>query len=164
MIVVADSSPIVVLANTGYIDLLPTLFGRVVIPPEVAAEVASPRRPEVVRTFLAASPAWLEIRPAVNVEEIDGLHPGELAAITLARELSADLLIIDERRGRQAAVARQIRVVGTIGVLELAAQEKLIDLGQSFEAVKQTDFWVSPGFLDERLSRFRERMRNQDRP
>jgi len=162
VIVVADSSPLVVLVNTGYVHVLPALFGRIVIPPEVAAEVADPRRPESVRTFMASPPAWLEIRSAANVEVIDGLHPGETAAIALARELSADLLVVDERYGRQAASARQIRVVGTIGVLELAALEKLIDLGQAFEAVKRTDFWVSPNFLDERLSLFQQRMRGQE--
>lgn len=104
-------------------------------------------------------PPWLEVHSAASVETIAGLHPGEAAAIALARELSADHLIIDERTGRQAATARRIRVVGTIGVLEQAAQEKLIDLGEAFEAVKRTDFWVSPRFLDERLSLFLKRQR-----
>lgn len=161
MIVVADSSPLVVLVNTGYVHVLPALFGRVVIPPEVAAEVADARRPESVRKFMEAPPDWLEIRSAGRVAAIAGLHPGETAAIALAQELSADRLIIDERSGRQAAFARRIRVVGTIGVLEQAAQEKLINLGEAFEAIKRTDFWVSPGFLDERLALFLKRMREK---
>ncbi len=155
MIVAADSSPLVVLVRTGYEYVLSSLFGRIVIPPEVAAEVASSHRPDAVRAFMATPPAWLEIRPAASVEDIAGLHAGEKAAISLAREISADRLIIDERSGRQAAAARQISVVGTIGVLEIAARESLVDLGQAFEAVKRTDFWVSPRFLDERLSLFR---------
>ncbi|WP_256369030.1 DUF3368 domain-containing protein [Aquisphaera insulae] len=79
-------------------------------------------------------------------------------------ELPADRLLIDERLGRQAAAAREIRVVGTIGVLEPAPQERLIDLGQAFEAVKQTDFWISPSFLDERLSLFQKRTQHPAMP
>lgn len=156
MIVVADSSTLVVLVRTGCEHVLPALFGRIVIPPEVAAEVAAPHRPEVVRGFMTTPPAWLEIRPPASVEDIAGLHAGEKAAISLALEISADRLIIDERSGRKAATARRIPIVGTIGVLEIAAQNQLIDLGRAFEAVKRTDFWVSPKFLDERLSLFRK--------
>lgn len=79
------------------------------------------------------------------------LHPGELAAISLAQELKADLLLIDESRGRQAAADRQIPFTGTIGVLELAADEKLLDLRDAFERVKKTDFWISHELLEERL-------------
>jgi predicted nucleic acid-binding protein len=48
MIVVADSSPIVVMVGIGHVDMLPALFQRVVIPPEVASELASPRRFELL--------------------------------------------------------------------------------------------------------------------
>jgi len=156
MIVVADSSTLVVLVRTGFEHVLPALFGHIVIPPEVAAEVAASHRPEVVREFMATDPAWLEIKPAVSVEDIAGLHAGEKAAISLALEISADRLIIDERSGRKAAMARRIPIVGTIGVLEIAAQKQFIDLGRAFEAVKQTDFWVSLKFLDERLALFQK--------
>lgn len=162
MIVVADSSPLVVLVAIGNVDVLPSLFGRVAIPPEVAGELALPGRAGEVRAFIAKPPDWLEVRPPATIEPIPRLHAGERAAIALARELSADRLIIDERRGRQAATERQIRVVGTVGVLELAAEEGLIDLERAFEEVKKTDFWVSPQFLDERLALFRERQQVRD--
>lgn len=162
MIVVADSSPLVVLVSIGHVDVLPTLFGRVAVPPEVAAELAAPNRSEAVRAFIAMPPPWLDIRQPGSVEAISGLHAGEAAAIALARELRADRLIIDERRGRQAATERHVQVVGTVGVLELAGEAGLIDLERAFEEVKGTDFWVSPRFLDERLALFRERRQTQD--
>ncbi len=55
MLVVADTSPLVVLVNIGAIDVLPALFGRVAIPATVLAELQSALRPEDVRAF-AASP------------------------------------------------------------------------------------------------------------
>jgi predicted nucleic acid-binding protein len=76
----------------------------------------------------------------------------ESAAISLAHELRADGVVIDEKLGRRSATERGLRVVGTIGVLEAAAERGLIDLGDAFEKVKKTDCWVSPKFLDERLA------------
>ncbi len=159
MIVVADSSAFVVLIAIGYADVLPALFHEIVIPPQVAAELASPKRSEAVRAFIAAPPSWLRIVDPKFVEGIKGLHTGEGAAISLARELGADRIIIDEVSGRKAASARGLSVVGTIGVLEAAAGRKLIDLSDAFAKVKDTDFWVSHPFLDARLVLFRERNR-----
>jgi predicted nucleic acid-binding protein len=128
-----------------------------IIPPGVAAELGSPKRPEAVRAFIAAPPHWLEILSPSSVESIAGLHVGEAAAISLAREIQATRLLIDKSRGRKAAAERSLQVIGTIGVLEAAAEMGLIELEQAFEKVKQTDFWLAPTFLDERLARFRER-------
>lgn len=157
MIIVADSSPFVVLIAIGHIDVLPALFGEIVIPPQVESELASQRRPEAVRTFIGAVPPWLRVQSPDLIESIEGLHDGETAAIALARELGAGLVIIDESLGRRAAIDRGLRVVGTIGVLEAAAARDLLDLGRAFEAIKETDFWVSPTFLDERLALFQSR-------
>jgi predicted nucleic acid-binding protein len=157
MIVVADSSPLVVLVTIGHVDVLPTLFQRIAIPSEVAFELAAPKRPEVVRVFIVAPPPWLEVCSPSSLERIPDLHAGEEAAIALARELQADRIILDERQGRKEAAARQLRVIGTVGVLEAAAERGLLDLEKAFDRVKQTDFWVSPKFLDERLALFRAR-------
>ena len=158
MIVVADASPFVVLVAIGHVDVLPTLFKEVLIPLEVASELASSeaipggeslhrrRRPRGSASSLhrppKRSPAWTA---------------GETAAIALAAEVQAGRLIIDEYRGRKAATERGLRVVGTVGVLELAAEMGLIDLKGAFERVKQTDFWISHKLLDERLALFLQR-------
>jgi predicted nucleic acid-binding protein len=151
MLVVADGSPLIVLINIGHIDILPSLFRQVVIPPEVFAELDRSNRPQGVRDFVASRPAWLIERAPSAVQQIPGLHAGELAAISLAQELKADLLLIDEARGRKAAGDRHIPFTGTIGVLELAADQALLDLSDAFARVKRTDFWISPELLDQRL-------------
>ena len=69
----------------------------------------------------------------------------------LAQQLKADLLLIDDVRGRKAAGHRRIDFTGTIGVLELAADQGLLDLEDAFARLKNTDFWISPRLLDERL-------------
>ena len=65
--------------------------------------------------------------------------------------MKADLLLIDEVRGRKAAADRHIPFTGTIGVIELAADRGLLDLQVAFGLVKKTDFWISHELLDERL-------------
>jgi predicted nucleic acid-binding protein len=157
VIVVADASPFVVLVAIGHVDVLATLFQEILIPPQVASELASSRRPLEVREFIATPPRWLRIVAPSSIETIPGLADGEAAAILLAGEIRAARLILDESRGRKAATERGLRVVGTVGVLELAAELGLVDLRMAFARVKQTDFWISPRFLDERLNLFLQR-------
>lgn len=154
MIVVADTSPFVVLVAIGHVDVLPTLFKELLIPPQVALELASSRRSQEVSAFIAAPPPWLRVVAPSFTETIPGLAAGETAAIALAGEVQASRLIIDEYRGRKAATKRGLHIVGTVGVLELAAEMGLIDLKTAFAQIKQTDFWISHALLNERLALF----------
>ncbi len=149
--------PFVVLVAIGHVVVLPTLFEEILIPPQVASELASPRRPQEVRDFIAAPPPWLRVLAPASTETIPGLAAGETAAIALAAEVHAGRLIIDEYRGRNAATERGLCVVGTVGVLELAAEMGLVDLEEAFAQMKQTDFWISHKLLDERLTLFLQR-------
>jgi len=154
MIVVADTSLFVVLDSIEHVDVLATVFPEVIIPPQVQAELTSPKRSEAVRAFMAATPAWLRVVSPTSIEAIEGLHAVESAAISLAQELRADRVVIDDGFGRRAAAERGLQVIGTIGVLEAAAERALVDLSDAFERMKKTDFWVTPTFLDERLALF----------
>ena len=60
MIVVSDTSPLhyLVLIDCG--EVLPALFGRVIIPEAVARELESGGAPEKIRKWLATEPKWLE--------------------------------------------------------------------------------------------------------
>jgi hypothetical protein len=77
MLVIADSSPIIALVNIGHVNLLPTLFGDVVIPPEVSSELHGPNRADPVRKFIAHRPACLVERTPMVVESIPSLHPAK---------------------------------------------------------------------------------------
>jgi len=163
MIVVADSSPLIVLVNIGQIQILPTLFATVIIPPQIAAELSDGKRPQPIRDFMAARPGWLKIQAPTVIESIPEIHEGEQAAISLATELKADLLLIDERDGRTAALARNLAITGTIGILERAAEGGLLDLSAAFARIKKTDFWISARLLDSELDRFRQQQRERQR-
>ena len=62
MIVIADTSPISYLVSIGEIDILPNLYGQVLVPPSASDELRHPRAPEAVRSWVAAPPAWFEVR------------------------------------------------------------------------------------------------------
>ena len=117
MLVIADSSPLIALVNIGHIDVLPKLFGEIIIPPAVAIEIASSNRPDAVRQLAAIPPAWLKVQAPSTILRMADLHPGESEAISLAIEIHADLVLIDERRAYREALARKLNAVGTVGVL-----------------------------------------------
>ena len=159
MIVVSDTSPLNYLVLTQHVEILPPLFGRVVAPPAVISESQHPGTPQVVRAWVEAAPTWLETRAPTSVDPSLGLGQGEAEAISLARELHADAVLIDERKG--VIVARQLGLfaTGTLGVLEIAAEKGLINLAQAIAALRQTSFRVSEQLLEEVLQRDRNRRR-----
>lgn len=162
MIVVADSSPINYLVLIDAVDLLESLFGEVIVPNSVADELSSEGAPEVVRVWMTTAPGWLKIEEVqsealVSVAALK-LHLGELEAIVLAESLDADYLIMDERAGRRAAEARNLTVVGTLGVLEKADRDGLIrDFPDLLERLDATSFYMSRELKHMLLERHRLR-------
>ena len=149
MIVVADTSPINYLVLIREIEILPRLYGKVVIPQTVREELLRPVAPEIVRTWTAQAPAWLEARTPANSADssLSALDPGERDAIMLAAELRAGQLIVDDREGRRLAEDRGITVIGTLGVLKEAATLGLLDLRACVARLQTTTFYVAPEVL-----------------
>jgi predicted nucleic acid-binding protein len=155
MIIVSDTSPINYLVLIGEIDVLPQLLGRVIIPRAVFAELQAEKTPEIVKQFIADLPDWIEIAEAKNGLEIEltELDAGERDAIALAEELGADALLMDEKSGREAALKRSLPVVGTLGILERAAEKNLIDFPATLKALKSKGFFVAPALEQSFLAR-----------
>lgn len=130
MIVISDTTPLNYLALIGQQDLLARLFERVVIPRAVWIELQAEGTPEPVRSWIVSAPEWLEVRQANLPADaaLSMLDSGEQEAILLAQELHADLLLIDDKDGRLEATRRNIAVVGTLGILDKAAEIRLAGL------------------------------------
>lgn len=154
MIVVSDTSPINYLLLINQIDLLPCLFEQIIIPDVVEAEMRDPDAPTILQRWIAAPPSWLTIQVVTAIDEtLNSLDLGEQAAITLAQRLPADLLLIDERLGRQIANDRGLSVIGTLGILDTAATQGLIDLAQAIAQLQQTNFRVSHRIIQALLNK-----------
>jgi predicted nucleic acid-binding protein len=149
MIVVADTSPINYLLLVQEINILPKMYGKVVIPRAVQEELLRPAAPESVRAWISKAPSWLEIRTPTDAPDssLAKLDAGERDAILLAVELRADQLIVDDREGRKHAEERRIPVIGTLGVLKEAAALGLLNLREVVERLQSTSFYVAPEVL-----------------
>ena len=121
MIVVSDTSCISNLLSIGREELLPRLFGEVLIPPAVLSELLRfhVRVPDFVR---CVAPAEMGKMASLSQE----LDLGEAEAICLALELKADRLLIDEAPGRAAALREGIPIIGLVGVLVTAKRTGLV--------------------------------------
>lgn len=157
MLVVSDASPINILVRIELIEVLPKLFGEVLVPPTVVRELSNPHAPERLREWVAHLPAWFKVTaPAVAMSGAR-MGAGEQEAIALATEYKADLLLIDDREARRHALRLGLRITGTIGVLELADVNGLASLPSAIERIRGTDFKISASILDEVLARHRQR-------
>jgi len=155
MIVVADASPICYLLLIGHVDLLQRLFGQVVIPHAVHDELSAEGAPAIVRTWIAHPPSWLQIQYATTNPDasLDRLHLGEREAITVAEQLKADLIVLDEKAARRVAVERGLNTAGLLGILDEATTRRLIDLPTAIERLQRTTVRASPRLFKALLDR-----------
>jgi len=127
--VVSNTSPLVNLGRIGMLDLLQQLYDELLIPEAVWKEVVIKGRglpgSEIVETAGWIKTNIVENKPLVKSLRQD-LDAGEAEAIALAIEIEADLLLMDERVGRDVADYFGVRYMGLIGVLVEAKNKKLI--------------------------------------
>jgi predicted nucleic acid-binding protein len=156
MIVVADTSPLNYFVLLGQPEVLLEIYGRVLVPGAVLVEMQHPEAPPEVRAWASAAPAWLEER---KVQEIDGslaaeLGAGEREAISLAIEVKADVLLIDERAGRREAETRGIEVAGTLAVLLQASIRGYFDFPEALQQLRRYGFRASRAVEATMLARY----------
>lgn len=106
-------------------------------------------------TWISERPEWLRVHTVTASQDdaaLEKFGDGERQAIALALSYLPDVLIlIDEIKGRQEAERRQIRFMGTLGVLDTAAARGLLNLSSALERLLQTTFYVKPSLLRELL-------------
>jgi uncharacterized protein len=153
MIAVCDMGPLHYLVLIGAEHVLPQMFDRVLTAPAVLTEMSHPDTPVLVRNWAASPPGWLEVKDPTQVEDIPSLGrkgtrgAGEKAAIALAREERADVILMDDKTGRREAKKRDLQPLWMLQVLDEAAERGLLrDLSQKLEYLeRETRFYVSKG-------------------
>jgi predicted nucleic acid-binding protein len=149
VIVISNTSPITNLAAVDQLAILQQLYKTVLISDAVYTELTTGDGAQPGGTEVQTLP-WIATKPVTNRALVSALQmeldPGEAEAIALAVELKADLLLLDERRGRTVATRLGLRFVGVLGVLIeakrkgcLAAVKPILE-----DLVMKAGFWVSP--------------------
>jgi len=120
MSVVSNASPLINLARIGKLDLLRQLYDELLIPEAVWYEVViegvgQPGAEEVKAAI------WIKTQSVTNTSLVSALQQeldaGEAEAIVLTLETEAELLLMDERVGREVAQHLGLCYTGLIGVL-----------------------------------------------
>lgn len=126
--VVVNATPIIALALLDRIPLLQLLYGTVLMPPAVQAEVMAGGARHIGVTELQHA-SWIKLTPLQDPRRADllsDLDRGEAEVIALAQEINANLVIIDERLARRHAKRLGLPLTGTLGMLLKAKQKNLI--------------------------------------
>ena len=148
MIVVSDTSPLTNLAAIGQFGLLRRLYAELYIADGVWDELNAEGERWPGRDQVAAAD-WIERRVVQNHALVTvlrrDLDRGEAESITLALELGADLVLLDEREGRRAATRLGLRVVGVVGILLEAKANGIVDeIRPHLDSLRQTaGFYLS---------------------
>lgn len=117
-VAVFDASPLIALNQIGHLALPRSLFSQSLVTPIVAEEVAP---------SLGSLPDWIGVRDdAVLLELSRALDAGDLAAVSLAVRVSADVVVLDDLAGRMMATELGLIPVGSLGLLVRAKASGLI--------------------------------------
>lgn len=141
MIVVSDTTPVISLMKIGKLDLLERLFGEIQIPEAVYEELVSSPRFEMEAGQIRGS-RFIRKITVEDVKAVDllrratGLDLGESEAIILSDSSKADLLLMDENKGRQIARQMGLHIMGTVGILRVAYEEKLLSREEIIKCIE----------------------------
>jgi predicted nucleic acid-binding protein len=125
--VVVNNTPLVAFWALERLDLLRDLFQEVLIPGAVEEEFLATET--FARREALVNAPWVrrvDLRSR-SVLAYAGLDKGEAEVLTLAEEQDARLVILDERKARRYAARIGRSLTGTVGVLLLAKEARLID-------------------------------------
>ncbi len=125
MIVVSDTTPVISLMKANQLELLEKLYGNVLIPEAVYRELTEnpvyAEEANIIKTLKFLKMVPVKNTKSVNVlRSISGLDAGESEALIMYDEQKADLLLMDEHKGRSVAKQLNVRYIGTVGILMLA--------------------------------------------
>jgi uncharacterized protein len=161
MKVVSNTSPLLNLATIGQLNLLRDLYGQVILSPAVYHEIVVAGAGQPGAQEVEASD-WLDVRPVSNQSLVTALQVdvdiGEASAMVLALELKADLLLLDERKGRLVASRLGLKMTGVLGILIEAKRHGLIAAVKPIldALIGQVSFRVSSQLYQEVLKMAKE--------
>jgi len=144
--IISNSTPLIILSKIGELEILKNLYGEIIIPRAVFEEVT-------IKSDAIKNLSWikiLEVQDKSNRKIYQAkLHDGEVEVMMLAKEISADLLIIDDNAAKKFAKFLGFTVTVTLGVLLKAKSEKIIsEVRQILEKMLAEKFYISEEIIN----------------
>jgi len=146
MIVVSNTTPILSLYKISQLYLLRVLFGQVFVPMAVYNEITVRGKGKQGHDALDTAD-YICMKQVQNILATNLLRSqldyGESESIVLAKELGADILVMDEKKARKVALANSQPVIGTIGILQAAKDKGLItDMKTHLDGLIANGIWI----------------------
>jgi len=156
LIVVSDSTILIGLAKIGELNLLKKVFSKIYIPEEVFKEVVEKGRKKPGSEDIKTA-SWIKsksVKDKIQVAFLMGnLEKGEAEVLVLAKELKADLVLVDEEKARKSAAIAGFDIMGLLGLLVLAKKLNLIDeIRPLIDKLKSKKFRISDKIIKETLT------------
>lgn len=152
MRVVSNTSPLILLSKIERLELLIQLYGEILVPPAVFAEIEEKPGPEVdaIRRVKEAGQIRVQSVADGDLRDVPAeLGPGERESIALALGTGAELILLDDQEGRVLARRRGLAVSGTVGVLvEAKIRGHLASVRTELDRLVDVGFWLAESLYD----------------
>ena len=148
MILVADASALIAVSSCDSLALLEAIFGEVLVPEAVFAEVTAFDKPQSARlhSYLQGKVRAVDMQRFIYLDAF--ADAGETQAMLIYKEVAADYLLIDDKRGRKVAKINQIRTVGSLGLLLQAKRLGLIPcVAPLIKKIAASPIFISDGLM-----------------
>lgn len=141
--VYVDTSSLIILKKINALDLLNKIYSNVIITNYIQLELNE------------AIPSWISVELTYNIDQSFlknfNLGLGETSIIINAIKNNG-FLIIDDLKARKIATTLSLRYTGSIGILIIAKELKLIDSVKYFlEKIQETNFRLSDALINKIL-------------
>ena len=152
MTIVCDTSPLLLFARADRLGLLPALYQRLVVPGAVLQEV-NVQADEPARQIQVHVQQDVFQRKEAQGRSLDALGEnmgrGERAAIALARELDAELVVLDDEQGRKEARRHGLSITGSIGILiEAKERDVIASMRRELDRLVEEGLWIDEQLYD----------------
>lgn len=152
---VIDASPVIHLSRAGCLAFLEVVGPRIIVPLPVVEEIQAHCKDDVTARTIAEIP-WLAVVPAPPIPAeiaVWDLGAGESSVLAWARAHPGSVAILDDLEGRRCALALQIPLIGTLGVVLVAKRRGIIPAARPIlEKLAARGMYLSPSVIDQALA------------
>lgn len=161
MTVICNATPLINFAGINRLDLLQSIFQKVIIPQAVYQETTQSNFPSSSLIINAIKQEnWLQVKQVDLIPKDISylLDAGEREVITLALSLNENKVLLDEQEARKVAQTFKLKIIGTLGILILAKKNNLISEVKPLldNMIKNSQYWVNKSLYKQVLKSVNE--------